>query len=158
MSIAAFYRTYIPFMEVHSYYEGGKPKFWLTPPTWVKSNLQPFKQGLMGSLTDVGTIYTDWKTLYVRTPPEYDLSGKPSTAEYMRTVVYIGGRWFDVTATQDWTTAGRAPKHLKYIAVATTVPDGAEWPEPIPLASLVAEFESAVRELQQTTVIVNELI
>lgn len=158
MSIAAFYRTYIPMMEIHSYYEGGKSQFWFTPPTWVKGNLQPFKQGLMGNLTDVGVIYRDWKTLYIRTIPEYDLTDKPEQAQYLRTVVYINGRWFDVTATQDWTTAGRAPKHYKHIAVATTVPDGEVWPEPVPMASLVAKFEAAVRELQQTTVIVDELI
>lgn len=158
MSIAAFYRTYIPFMDVYSYYEGGKAQFWLTPPTWVKGNLQPFKQGLMFDLTDVGVIYTDWKTLYVRTPPTFDLTGQPEQSQRTRTVIYIGGRWYEVTATQDWTTAGRAPKHLKYVAVATTVPDGEVWPEPVPLASLVAKFDAAVRELQQTTVIVNELI
>lgn len=158
MSIAAFYRTYIPFMEIHSYYEGGKAQFWFTPPTWVKGNLQPFKQGLIGSLTDVGVIYTNWKTLYVRTTPTFDLTDQPEQAGYLRTVVYINGRWFDVTATQDWTTAGRAPKHYKYIAVATTVPDGEVWPEPVPMASLVAKFEAAVRELQQTTIIVDELI
>lgn len=158
MSIAAFYRTYIPFIEIHSFYSGGKAQFWLSPPTWVKGNLQPFKQGLMMNMADVGAIYTDWKTLYVRKTPEFDLTGRPEQAEYLRAVVYINGRWFDVTATQDWTTAGRAPKHYKYIAVATTVPDGEVWPEPVPLASLVARFESAVRELQQTTVIVNELI
>lgn len=158
MSIASFYRTHVPFMEIHSYYEGGKAQFWLTPPTWVKGNLQPFKQGLMGDLTDVGVIYTDWKTLFVRTTPVFDLTGLPEQALYTRTVIFIGGRWFEVTATQDWTTAGRAPKHYKYLAVATTAPEGTEWPEPVPLASLVAKFEAAVRELQQTTVIVNELI
>ena len=158
MSIAAFYRTHIPFMEIYSYYVDGRAQFWFTSPTWTKGNLQPFKQGLMGSLDEVGTIWTDWKTLYVRKLPEFDYTERPQDAGYLRTVVYIAGRWYEVTATQDWTTAGRAPKHKKYLAVATKVPEGEVWPEPVPMASLVASFEAAVRELQQTTIIVDELI
>ena len=157
MSIAAFYRTYIPFVQNWSYYNRGEPVNVQTPPTWVKVNIQPFKQGLVFNVADVGTIYSDWKTIYARNIPEFDLEGIPPTASLLGTYVYYNGRWFSVTATQDWTTPGRAPKHYKYLAVASTGQGAISWPEPIPLATLVENFEAAVRELQQTSIVLTQL-
>ena len=157
MSIAAFYRTYIPFVQNWSYYDRGDPVNVQTQPTWVKVNIQPFKQGLMFDMTDVGAIYSDWKTIYARSIPEFEVEGFPPDAKLLGTYAYFGGRWFAVTATQDWTTAGRAPKHYKYLAVASTGSGAISWPEPIPFASLVENFEAAVRELQQTSILLTEL-
>lgn len=158
MSIAAFYRNYIPFVQQWSYFDFGETVTAQTPPTWVKSNIQPFKQGLMFNLTEVGTVYNDWKTIYTRVIPVFDLEGIPPTATLNGTYAYYNGRWYAVTATQDWTTPGRAPKHYKYLAVASTGQGAITWPEPVPLGTLVENFEAAVRELQQTSIVFTQLI
>lgn len=157
MSIAAFYRTYIPFVQSRSFYQDGRPEEVQTPPTWVKVNVQPFKQGLVVDPTLAGTIYNDWKTIYTRNLPEFDLEGIPPNADLMGTYAYYDGRWYTVTATQDWTTPGRAPKHYKYLAIATTGVEAITWPEPVPLGTLVEDFEAAVRELQQASIVFTQL-
>lgn len=155
MSIAAFYRTYIPFVETYSYYEEGEGREENTPPVWMKVNIQPYKQGLQFDLTQTGVIYNDWKTIYSRGVPEYDTSNIPADATLLGTHAYFGGQWYAVTATQDWTTPGRAPKHYKYLAIAQTGQAAIDWPEPVPLGTLVDSFEAAVRELQQAVIIYN---
>ena len=157
MSIAAFYRNYVPFVQAYSYTESGRPVEVQTPPTWVKVNVQPYKQGLQLDLTQTGIIYSNWRTVYARTIPVFDLEGIPSNAGLTGTYVYIQGRWYAATATQDWTTPGRAPKHYKYLAVASTGQGAITWPEPIPLGTLVDSFEAAVREIQQTSIVFTEL-
>lgn len=157
MSIAAFYRNYVPFVQEWTYFSFGETVTTQTPPTWVKVNIQPFKQGLMSNLTGYGTVYNDWKTIYARVIPVFDLEGIPPTAALNGTYAYYNGRWFAVTATQDWTTPGRAPKHYKYLAVASTGQGAITWPEPVPLGTLVEDFEAAVREIQQTSIVFNEL-
>lgn len=158
MSIAAFYRTYVPFVRTYSYYDEGDNVEVQTPPTWVKINLQPFKQGIQLDVTQTGNIYKNWKTAYARTIPVYDLSGIPSGATMNGEYFYYKGQWFAVTADQDWTTPGRAPKHYKYLAIASTGQGAITWPEPVPLGTLVDEFEAAVREIQQTSIVLTELL
>lgn len=155
MSIAAFYRTYVPFVKTYGYFVDGRAVEVQTPPTWVKINLQPYKQGIQLDVTQSGNIYKNWKTAYARTIPVYDLSGIPSDAKMNGEYFHYKGQWFAVTADQDWTTASRAPKHYKYLAIAST---GITWPEPVPLGTLVDEFEAAVREIQQTSIVLTELL
>ena len=157
MSIAAFYRTYVPFVESYAYYESGREVESQTPPTWVKVNVQPYKQGLQLDLEQTGIIFSNWKTVYARSIPVFDRENIPQNATLTGTYAYIQGRWFAVTATQDWTTPGRAPKHYKYLAVASTGQGAITWPEPIPLGTLVEDFEKAVREIQQTSAVLTEL-
>lgn len=158
MSIAAFYRSYIPLVATYTILSEGRQVLYYTPPQWMKCNMQPFKQGFMTELTEVGNIWRDWKVLYMRQQPVFDLTDIPEEASYSSTHAYYEGRWYAITATQDWSTAGRAPKHLKYLAVAVKTPDAPEIPVPVPLGTLVDRFEAAVRELQQVTDIVEQLI
>ena len=44
MSIAAFYRTWIPFVTTYTYLSEGSPVFVTTEPYFIKGNIQPFKQ------------------------------------------------------------------------------------------------------------------
>lgn len=157
MSIAAFYRNYVAFVQTYSYFFEGENVEVQTPPTWVKVNIQPAKAGILLNLSDYGTVFKDWKTVYARSIPEFDLEGIPSNATLNGTYAFIEGRWFAVTGTQDWTTPGRAPKHYKYLAIASTGQGAINWPEPIPFASLVLNFEAAVREVQQTSIVLTEL-
>lgn len=156
MSIAAFYRTYVPFVQEWSFYSEGDPVTVQTPPTWVKVNIQPWKSGIVLDLSSAGTIFKDWRAVYARSIPEFDLTGIPSGATLNGTWYYYNGQWFTATATQDWTTPGRAPKHYKYQAIASTGVDAITWPAPIPMAQLVEQFENVVWELQQLTPIVLE--
>ena len=71
MSIAAFYRNYVPFVQAYSYNQSGRPVEVQTPPTWVKVNVQPYKQGLQFDLTQTGIIFSNWKTVYARTIPVF---------------------------------------------------------------------------------------
>ena len=158
MSIAAFYRTYVPFVRTYSYYDEGNNVEVQTPPTWVKINLQPFKQGVQLDPAATGNIYKNWKTAYVRAIPVYDLTGIPSNATMNGEYFYYNGQWFAVTADQDWTTAGRAPKHYKYLAIAQTGQGAIQWPEPVPLGQLVENFEAVIRELHILTPLVIEEI
>lgn len=156
MSIAAFYRTYVPFVRTYSFYSEGDNVEVQTPPTWVKINLQPFKQGVQLDPAATGNIYKNWKTAYVRAIPVYDLTGIPSNATMNGEYFYFKGQWFAVTADQDWTTAGRAPKHYKYLAIAQTGQGAIQWPEPTPFGQLVENFEAVIRELHQLTPLVIE--
>lgn len=158
MSIAAFYRTYVPFVQSYSYFSEGDPVEVQTPPTWIKVNIQPWKTGIVLDLETQGTIFKDWRAVYARTIPVYDMTGIPEGATLLGTYYYYGGQWFTATATQDWTTPGRAPKHYKYQAIASTGQGAITWPEPIPLATLVEQFENVVWELQQVTPLIVEVL
>lgn len=161
MSIAAFYRTYTPFMGQYSYRIQGRTETLYSSPIWLKSNIQPFRQGLQLDLEATGTIYTDWKTVYTRQSPVYEPPTPPAGAEdfkFVRHLIYIQGDWYAVTGSQDWRLSGRAPKHLKHLVVTESGSTIAGLPEPIPFATLVAQFESVVRELEQTVNIADELL
>ena len=158
MSIAAFYRNWLPFTQRYSYYKEGDPAVGFLPYVFVKGNVQPWKQGLVSDLTQVGIIYRDYKTIYVKNKPEFDLSGLPPDAVLEENpIVFWDGYWFNVQGNQDWTTAGRAPKHYKYLAIRRTIGPGDEpIPEPTPIPELVSSFELIVSELNLLTPIVIE--
>ena len=67
MSIAAFYRNYVPFVQAYSYNQSGRPVEVQTPPTWVKVNVQPYKQGLQFDLTQTGIISVSYTHLTLPT-------------------------------------------------------------------------------------------
>lgn len=156
MSIAALYRNWLPFTQRYTYFDGGESVEGFLPLVYIKGNVQPWKQGLLGSLTEVGTIYKDYKTLYIKKEPVFDFSGVPVGATLDENpIVYWDGKWFNVQGNQDWTTAGRAPKHFKYLAIRRTVGPGDDpIPDPTPLPELVEAFELVVSELHILTPIV----
>lgn len=158
MSIAAFYRNWLPFTKRYTYYDEGLAAQGFLPCVFVKGNVQPWKQGLITDLTQVGIIYKDYKTIYVKNEPVFDMSGLPAGATLEENpIVFWDGKWFDVQGNQDWTTAGRAPKHYKYLAIRRTIGPGDDpIPEPTPLPELVNAFELIVSELHQLTPIVIE--
>lgn len=150
MSIKQFYRTNVAFVELYTIYVDGEPVNTYTPPVWTKGNLQPFKQGTMvGTTAEYLTVFTDWKTLYVKNKPETDRTGVPPTAQFGGTYFYYDGQWYSFTAEQNWTTAGRGVKHWKVLAF-TAKDIGDEILPPVPIADLVENFESVVSELNQS--------
>lgn len=156
MSIAAFYRNWFPFTQRYTYFDEGDVVEGFLPFVYVKGNVQPWKQGLITDITEVGTVYKDYKTLYLKKEPVFDFSGVPVGATLEENpIVYIDGNWFNVNGNQDWTTPGRAPKHHKYLCIRRTIgPGDNPLPTPTPLPELVDSFERIVSELHQLTPIV----
>ena len=169
MSIAAFYRTWIPFVTTYTYNSEGSPVFVTTEPYFIKGNIQPFKQGTMFTLADYGSSYKNYRTMFLRklpilTRPE----GLPPSAVAQKTYAWITGNtqigqqqgWYVVIASKDYTKAGRAPKHYEFDALYTATdqpgPEGSPLGEPVPMPELVDAFEAVIRELHELTPIVIE--
>lgn len=166
MSIAAFYRSWVPFVTTYGYYSEGDFITVTTDPYFVKGNIQPFKQGTLFNLADYGSSYKNYRTLFLRKLPQYiDL---PAGAQQVKTYAWISGNsqvgqqegWYVVIASKDYTKAGRAPKHYEFDALYTATdqpgPEGSPLGEPVPFPELVDRFEAVIRELHTLTPIVIE--
>lgn len=165
MSIAAFYRNWVPFVTTYGYYVDGDWVAFTTAPYFVKGNIQPFKQGTMFSLEQYGTSYKNYRTLFLRHAPLYN--DLPPQAEQVQTFAYIEGNtqvgsvsgWYTIIASKDYTTAGRAPKHFEYDCLYTPpTPGETPIPPPVPMPELVDMFEAVIRELHILTPLVIEEI
>lgn len=164
MSIAAFYRSWLPFVVSYGTYIEGVWTEVTSPPFFVKGNIQPFKSGAMLTLAEAGIAYKNNRTLYLRKLPE--LPTLPLDADAVKTYVWIDGNtllgeakgWFVVTTSKDYTKANRAVKHYEMTALYASddQPDGVG--EPTPLPELVDEFELIVNELHILTPLVLEVI
>lgn len=158
MSISAFYRTWVPVVGQFTYMDKGRPEIWYSPVVYIKGNIQPWKKGeLIQPISDGVLVLTDYNVLYTHYKPEFDLSDAPDEElTYERTWAFHEGKWWDVQGNQNWTKAGRAVKHYKWFMSAQTGDTAPELPEPIPFGELVDSFGQAVRELQQTSFIIEE--
>lgn len=166
MSIAAFYRTWIPFVTTYGMYVGGNFVTFTTSPYFVKGNIQPFKQGTMFTLADYGSSYKNYRTMFLRKLPIFE--DLPEGAQQVKTYAWITGDtqigqqqgWYVVIASKDYTKAGRAPKHYEFDALYTSTdqpgPEGSPLGEPVPMPELVDAFEAVIRELHELTPIVIE--
>lgn len=170
MSIAAFYRNWVPFVTTYSYYDDdtGENVIVTTEPYFVKGNIQPFKQGTMFSLAEYGTSYKNYRTLYLKKTPVYiDL---PPDVSQLKTYAWVSGDsqvgqqqgWYVIIASKDFTKAGRAPKHYVFDCIYTATdqpgPEGSPLGEPVPFPELVDSFEAVIRELHELTPLVIEEI
>ena len=165
MSIAAFYRNWVPFVTTYGMYVDGRFVTFTTAPYFVKGNIQPFKQGTMFTLADYGSSYKNYRTLFLKNPPIYN--DLPAGAEQVKTFAYIEGNtqvgsvngWYTIIASKDYTTAGRAPKHFEYDCLfVPTTPGETPIPPPVPMPDLVDRFEAVIRELHELTPLVIEEI
>lgn len=166
MSIAAFYRTWIPFVTTYGMYVDGSFVTFTTSPYFVKGNIQPFKQGTMFTLADYGSSYKNYRTMFLRKLPIFE--DLPEGAQQVKTYAWIIGEsqigqvqgWYVVIASKDYTKAGRAPKHYEFDALYTSTdqpgPEGSPLGEPVPMPELVDAFEAVIRELHELTPIVIE--
>lgn len=161
MSIAAFYRNWVPFVTTYGRYVSGVFVTFTTKPYFVKGNIQPFKQGTLFNLADYGSSYKNYRTLYLRKLPIY--ADLPTDAAQVKTYAWISGDsqagqqggWYVVITSKDWTKAGRAPKHYEFDALYTASDqpksEGSPLGEPVPFPDLVDQFEAVIRELHQLT-------
>lgn len=163
MSIAAFYRDWVPFVTSYGYYVDGRFETFVTQPYFVKGNIQPFKTGTMFSLSEFASSYKNYRTLYLRQPPVY--ADLPPQATQVQTFAYITGNtqvgevqgWYLIIASKDYTRAGRAPKHYEYSALYSGgTPGDDPIPPPVLMPDLVDAFEAVIRELHELTPIVIE--
>lgn len=154
MSIAAFYRQWVPFISEYSLVNQPTIR---SEPVWIKGNVQPFKKGQVLDYTEYGTIVKNYKTLYTSKEPDYEID-LPEGYRKERDLFYHKGRWYACNSFEDFTTLGRAPKHIKWMGVALGDSDQKDYPQPIPFGELVSSFENVVRELEQLTPIVIEEI
>lgn len=159
MSTKALYRTNVAVVETYSGWVDGESATWVSPIAWTKGNLQPYKQGIMQSISEAGIQFTDWRVLYIKTIPVIDFSTKPSDlTEKGKTYFYYEGVWYDVQGNQDWTIQARGVKHYKLLAVKSKEPPANLVGELTPTANLVENLEYAVNELAQVNNTVKEVI
>ena len=159
MSTKALYRTNVAVVETYSGWVDGENATWVSPIAWTKGNLQPYKQGIMQSISEAGIQFTDWRVLYIKTIPVIDFSTKPSDlTDKSKTYFYYEGVWYDVQGNQDWTIQARGVKHYKLLAVKSKEPPANLVGELTPTANLVENLEYAVNELAQVNNTVKEVI
>ena len=159
MSTKALYRTNVAVVETYSGWVDGESATWVSPIAWTKGNLQPYKQGIMQSIDEVGIHFSDWRVLYIKSFPEIDYSTKPSEiTQKGKTYFYYEGSWYDVQGEQDWTMQARGVKHYKLLAVKSKEPPANLVGELTPTANLVENLEYAVNELAQVNNTVKEVI
>ena len=159
MSKKALFRTNVAIVETYSGWVDGESVTWVSPIAWIKGNLQPYKQGIMQSISEAGIQFTDWRVLYVKTLPVFDYSTKPSTmTQKGKTYFYYEGVWYDVQGEQDWTIQAKGVKHYKLLAIKSKQPPASLVGELTPTATLVEDLEYAVNELTQVNNIVKEVI
>ena len=159
MSTKALFRTNVAVVETYSGWADGESTTWVSPIAWTKGNLQPYKQGIMQSISEAGIQFTDWRVLYIKTLPVIDFSTKPSgLTDKNKTYFYYEGVWYDVQGNQDWTIQARGVKHYKLLAIKSkeTLPNLVG--ELTPTANLVEDLEYTVNELTQVNNIVKEVI
>lgn len=157
MSIKAFYRQHVAFIESYSYFVDGESVITTTPPVWSKGNLQPWKQGIVTNEVDAGVFFRDFRVLYVKRKPLFDLTGIPEIADKLASYFYVDGVWYLYQAEQDWSTQAQGVKHWKVLGVKNSSNEN-PFPDPIPVADLVQRLENQVNELEQLTPILKEVL
>ena len=159
MSIKGLFRTNVAIVKTYGTMVDGEPVLWVSPIAWTKGNLQPYKQGIMQSIDEVGIHFSDWRVLYIKSFPVIDYSTKPSViTQKGKTYFYYEGGWYDVQGEQDWTMQARGVKHYKLLAVKSKEPPANLVGELTPTATLVENLEYAVNELAQVNNTVKEVI
>ena len=159
MSIKGLFRTNVAIVRTYGTMTDGEPVIWVSPIAWTKGNLQPYKQGIMQSISEAGIQFTDWRVLYIKTIPVIDFSTKPSDlTEKGKTYFYYEGGWYDVQGEQDWSMQARGVKHYKLLAVKSKQPPASLVGELTPTATLVENLELTVNELTQVNNTIKEVI
>lgn len=163
MSIAAFYRNWIPVVGKWTYFSGGRGEEVFTEFKYYKGNVQPFKDGFGVANTSSGVLnFYDYLLLYTKEeitfepPPPEDIPADAIELALTFKWFYVNGKWYTVTGDENWTYAGKAPKHFKYSGQYQSGSDyvGGDVGDPIPIPDLVSEFESVISELNQMTNII----
>lgn len=155
MSIAAFFRTSLPCVQAYSYQLSGRPVTVYTEVVYTSGNVQPMKQGYTLNMNDNSLFYfTNYQTIYTKIPPllPYPAGTLPPGATLLtpgKFYIWYKKKWYVKTGDQDWTEAGRAPKHYKWYAVSST--DVPAVPDPLEESSVIA-FEAVTTKLHMVNI------
>lgn len=159
MSIAAFYRTWVPTVSRWVYYDQqGQAVETYTDFKYYKGNIQPFKKGFGVEDNNTGElVFHEHLLLYTREEvafePPPSLPPGITDAEMTFRWFYFDGKWYTIQGDENWSVSGRAPKHYKYSGKYQSGQGyvGGDVGDPVPLPELVSEFEAVVRELNQVS-------
>lgn len=158
MTIAAFYRTPLPCVQAYSYMLSGRPVTVYTEVVYINANVQPYKQGntlVNGGEDSAGIFYyTNYETVYTKNQPNlpYPADALPPGATLLtpgKFYFWYNKKWYVKVGDQDWTDAGRAPKHYKWFGTAST--DVPAVPDPLEESSVIA-FENITTRLHMVNI------
>lgn len=157
MSIPAFYRTWVPVVPRYTYNFEGDTVEVFGPTVYYKGNIQPWKSGLNLDITQVGIVFSDFLRFYSKQKVTFERPvGVPDSAALVWWF-WFKGRWYNTQGEQDWSVAGRAPKHFQYLGKFNSGDQPAVG-EPTPFPELVDAFALIVSELHQLTPLVIQAI
>ena len=157
MSIAAFYRTWVPVVPRYTYFSEGDDVTTYGPTVYFKGNIQPWKSGLNLDITQVGIVFSDFLRFYSKGKVTFVRPvGVPADAALVWWF-WFKGRWYNTQGEQDWSVAGRAPKHFQYLGKFASNDQPAVG-EPTPMPELVDAFALVVAELHNLTPLVIQAI
>lgn len=156
MSKKGLYRIDVAFLDTYSGYQDGEPVTVTTDVVWIKGNMQPWNKGITVDITTAGDVFKDWRTLYTKELPNLTISQPlPPSPQKGSSYVYYDAKWYKIIGTQDWSNQAKGVKHFELLLQKSVAPDGV--PNPIPVNNLVRDFERAIQELNQTTIIIEDL-
>lgn len=153
MSKKALYRNRVAILDTYQKTSSSQGQlFWSPEILWTKGNVQPYKAGIEGSVSPDGVFFSDWRVLYVKELPPFDLSKKPVGYEKARSYYWYEGNWYFIQSKQEWETQARGVKHLTLIGELTG--DFLDAPPDLtPLSKLVNSFERVTKELKLTSTV-----
>lgn len=157
MSIAAFYREWLPVKRKYTYFLSGKSEELYSEVIWFKCNVQNWKTGQLQDVTQIGTLIKDYRRLYMKTEPVIPVPTPPVGATAFTesdTMIYLDGDWYFLNGAEDWSRAGRGVKHFRWNIQRYTIQPTD--PEPLPMAQIVDDFALVVSELTQVTPLILE--
>ncbi len=159
MSIKAFYRNWVGTVGKYSYRDAstGRTENVYTEFSFFKGNIQPWKEGMGNFSSDGVFIFRDFNLLYTKADVTFEAPDTiPSNATAVTLIdwwFYTEGKWYLVQGDENWTRAGRNPKHYKYYGQYISGQEDImnDVGEPTPFPELVDQFENVVMELDQVS-------
>jgi len=158
MGIKAFYRNWVGVVGKYTYTQANRTEEVFTDIKYYKGNIQPWKEG-MGQFNSGGGgfVFEDFNLLYTKSDVTFEEpDGIPPTATnitFFQWWFFHNGKWYFVKGDEDWSYAGRQPKHHKYYGQYLSGQEDIidDVGVPIPLGELVDQFQNVVSELNQVS-------
>lgn len=155
MSIAAFYRTELAFIQSWTYYDDkGRVQTVWTGIEYTKANVQPWKQGATTVMAAPSDYFADYGVVYIRNMPVYtapEIGGIHEGTEITINgeYVWLDNQWYSIIGKQNWQRPGRGPKHWKLLINYTQTPNDDKPPTPNTSLRTVEGLENETYELEQ---------
>lgn len=158
MSIKAFYRTWVPVIGVWDYRDPdtGEALEHQEPIRFYKGNVQPWKESNQFNAVEGGFTFEDFQVLHLKervlfTEVPSEIPSDATQVQFSTWYFYYDNKWYTTVGKENWTNAGRNPKHAKYYGRFESGQGTVDLPVPTPMPELVEQFENVVLELQQVS-------